>query len=227
MLLEEADLVREIGRWSEDLEAQQPRDPPIHRIDRDRRRAQTGPVAEPRELPMGVEPAQQQSIGGRLTCQHLVHFGQLGGDELRRGRRGRIERPRVQRRNAGRLRVGVADPGIQPLPPEDHQDSMTLLVVELDPLHRRGQPVDHATSLLVGDPPGSPVHDVAVGVQGAEVPPGGHVTGMELDVETGGAERPASEHELEGVVSEQREMARSGARCDPRTDRLEETGHAF
>ena len=94
-------------------------------------------------------------------------------------------------------------------------------------MHHRGQPVDHATSLLVGDPAGSPVHDVAVGVQRAEVPPSGHVAGMELDVETGGAERPASEHELEGVVAEQREMARSGARCDPRTDRLEETGHAF
>jgi len=104
---------------------------------------------------------------------------------------------------------------------------MALLVVELDALHGCGQPRHDPSSLVVGDPAGSPVHDVAVGVQGAEVPPGGHVTGMELHVETGGAECPASQHELEGVVSEQREVARSGARCDPGTDRLEEAGHAF
>ena len=86
---------------------------------------------------------------------------------------------------------------------------------------------DHATSLLVGDPAGAPVDDVALGIERAQVPPRGHVAGMQRHAETGGAQRPASQHEPERVVAEQGEMPRTGARRDPRTDRLEQPRHAF
>ena len=62
-------------------------------------------------------------------------------------------------------------------------DPMTLLVVELDSLDGVRQPRDHAPGLFVGDPARPPIHDVAVGVERAEVPSGGHISRVQLDVE--------------------------------------------
>ena len=60
---------------------------------------------------------------------------------------------------------------------------MSLLVVELRAGTAVGEPRHHAASLLIGDPAGATVDDGAVGIERAEIPPRGHVAGMQRHAE--------------------------------------------
>ena len=99
---------------------------------------------------------------------------------------------------------------------------MSLLVVELRGRDLRVEPRHDPPPLLIGDAAGAPIDDGALGIERAEVPPRGHVAGMQRHAETRGAQRPASQHEPEGVVAEQGEMPGTGARGDPGADGLEQ-----
>ena len=87
--------------------------------------------------------------------------------------------------------------------------------------------VDHGQRLGVGDAPGAPVGERAVGAEGGEVAAGGDVAGAQLEVESRGRQRAASELELLGVVAEEPEVTGSRAGGDAGPDRLEHAGGAL
>jgi hypothetical protein len=64
------------------------------------------------------------------------------------------------------------------------------------------------------DPPGAPVGDDGVRVVGGEVGAGAHVARRDLHVEPGGFEDAAADFVLDGVVAEEREVARAAAGRD-------------
>ena len=84
-----------------------------------------------------------------------------------------------------------------------------------------------ASASAIGDAPGAPVGERAVGAEGGEVAAGGDVAGAQLEVEAGGRQRAAPELELLGVVAEEPEVTGSRAGRDAGPDRLEHAGGAF
>ena len=92
--------------------------------------------------------------------------------------------------------------------------------------HRGLEPLDDGLRLGVGNAPGAPVGDRAVRRQCGEVAAGGDVAGFQLEVETGGRQRTASELELLGVVAEQAEVPGARPGRDAGADRLDEAGAA-
>ncbi len=192
------------------------------------------PVAllEARELPVRVEAAEQHDVGSgiarRAPCADLrVELDDEVGGAFRFGR----ERRRRERRDARLLRVGVAEPRVEPVAAQHDQQPVLALVPEehlhAREVHRGLQPIDDGLRLGVGDAPGAPVGDDAAGAERHEVAAGRDVARLELEVETGGRERAAPELEPFGVVAEEAQVARTGSGRDPRADGLAEAGAAF
>ena len=134
---------------------------------------------------------------------------QLGG-ALGLGRAGL----RLERGHADDLGVGVGQVAVQALAAQ-HQQAAVLplgLEEELDPveLDLAHQQLADGGRLLGGQPAGPAVGDDPVGVQGAEVDPGGHVAGLELEADAGRRQGAPADLVGERVVAEQAEVA--GAR---------------
>ena len=178
---------------------------------------------------MGVEPAQQQAVGGGLVRQHPAH---LLGSVAATSSAVAAAAGSSGRGSSGGTPVacGSVSPirGSRPCPPGRPRG--------LDAPSRGGTRAlrrprtSRATTRRASSSEIRPARRstmLPVGVEGAQVPPGGHVAGMQLDAETGGARAPRVPARTERVVAEQREMSRAGARCDPRADRLEEPRHAL
>ena len=231
VLLQEAHLLRQVRGWAEDVEAEQGRDAPVHRVDGHGRGAHTRALTEGRQRPLGIEPAQDEAVGGGLFGEHPPDVPERVRDESRGLPGRRVEGPGVERRYTGRLRIRVGDPRIQSSwcsgAPEDDEDAVPLLVVELRTVDLLVEPCHHSTRLLVGDPARASVDDVARGIEGAEVASRRHVARVQRHAEARGAERSSAQQEPDGVVAEQREMSGAGARRDPGPDRFEEPRHPF
>ena len=165
-------------------------------------------------------------LGRERRADLRVEFDDQVGGVLRLGHECR----RRERRHAGLLRVGVAESGIETGAAQHDEQPVLTLVPEEDlhawHVHRVLEPLDDGLRLGVGDAPGAPVGDRAVGRQRGEVAAGGDVAGLELEVEAGGRQRAATELELLGVVAEQAEVAGARPGRDARPDGLEEAGAA-
>ena len=122
--------------------------------------------------------------------------------------------------HAGVLRVGVAEAGVEAGAAQHDEQPVLALVPEehLDAGHAHPglELLDDGLRLGVGDAPGAPVGDRAVGAEGGEVAAGGDVAGAQLEVEAGGRQRAAAELELLGVVAEEAEVAGTRAGRDAR-----------
>ena len=143
------------------------RDPAVHRVDRDRGGPQPVTLLEAGQLAVRVEAAEQHDVGLRFGRERRadlrVELGDQVGGVLRLGRECR----RRERRHAGLLRVGVAEPGIEPGAAQHDEQPVLALVPEEDlharHVHRGLEPLDDGLRLGVGDAPGAPVGDRAVG----------------------------------------------------------------
>ena len=136
-----------------------------------------------------------------------------------------------ERRHAGVLGVGVGEAGVEPGAAQHHSTrcsrSWRKNTSTPGTVDSGLEPLDDSARLGVGDAPGAPVGDRAVGVEGGQVAAGGDVAGAQLEVEAGGGECAAPELELLGVVAEQPEMTGSRAGRDPGADRLDQAGGAL
>ena len=145
------------------------------------------------------------------------------GDEVGRALRLGHERRRRERAHAGLLRVGVAESGVETGAAQHDEQPVLALVPEEDlhagHVHRRLEPLDDGLRLGVGDAPGAPVGDRAVGASVARLPRAATSPATQLEVESGRRQRAAAQLELLGVVAEQAEVAGARPRRDARADR--------
>jgi hypothetical protein len=95
---------------------------------------------------------------------------------------------------------------------------------ELDPveLDLADQELADGGGLLGGEAAGAAVGDGAVGVEGAEVDPGGHVAGLELEADAGRGQGAPADLVFQRVVAEQAEVAGAGPGGDAPGDRVVE-----
>ena len=145
----------------------------------------------------------------------------LGDEVVDRGRRRlrlRGQRPARQRRDPFRLRVRLRDRGAQPRAPQHQHEAMLphRLDEQLQPRDAdAAQPLHDGGGLLAGEAAGAAVADRAIAGQGAEVAPRGDVAGLQREADPGRLQHAAADVELQGVVAEQRQVTRAGARRDP------------
>jgi hypothetical protein len=213
------------------LEAEQPRDAHVHRVGGDGQGLDLVPVGEAGQLLDAVEAAQEQEVAALAAGEQgpgLVEdpADELGG-ALGLGRAG----DRVQRGHALALGVGVGQVAVQAWAAQHQQAAVLALRLEeeLGPveLDLADQEVADAGRLLGGQPAGPAVGDGPVGGQGAEVDPGGHVAGLELEADAGRRQGAAADLVFQGVVAEQAEVAGPRAGGDAPGDRVVEPQRAL
>jgi hypothetical protein len=171
--------------------------------------------------------AEQEGVGLGLAGEQLAHLGvELGhdlGGALGVGRLGLG----LQRRDAGRLGIGVRDARVKPLAAQHDQHPVLRLGdehhVHAGDVDALAQPTNHLGRLVVGDAARPAVDDVAGVVQGGEVAARSDVARLQLDVEAGRRQGPPAQLVLQGVVAEQPEMPRPRARRDAGPDGLDES----
>ncbi len=152
---------------------------------------------------------------------------ELGGN-LGCLRAGRIRRLRREWCDARGLRVGVQHVSAQPRGTEYDDEAMFLdrLDEYLDAgnLHL-AQLNGQRRAFLAFDAAGAAVADQSLGVQRAKISARGNVIGSQFETNARRLERPAADHVLQRVVTEQRQMSGTAARSDAGLDRNAEARH--
>ncbi len=165
---------------------------------------------------------------GQESPDLLVELGDHLGGSLRPTSGGRRPPSRLR---AHDLRVRLGDGGVETFAAKHHEHAVLGLVDELhfhtfdaDPLSQR---LDYGRSFVVGKAARPTVGDAAFGVEGCNVGSGGDVPRLEHDLQPGGRQGTPAELELQRVVAEEAEVARSTSGGDSRTDRLDEPDGAL
>ena len=176
---------RRLAAGHEQIHAGELRDAAVHRIGRDRRRAQMKALAKTRQVRTRRKPARECRVGRMLVSQLLAHalderVGDASGLLV-----GRIGRQRVHRwdRLAFLVRVGVAHLTAEPGPTQHDDEAMPHAR-----LHQHFDIVDasdlalksghQSRTALARDAAGPPVGHHSTGVDGAEVGARRHVAGL-------------------------------------------------
>ena len=137
---------------------------------------------------MGVETAQQDALCLPLVGEQRAYLRGELVDQLRGVLRLGIERRRLERQLIRVLRIGVAEPGIEPVASEHHEHPVLAFVPEEHvgavEVHPGLEPVDDRPGLVVGNSSGAAVGDATLGVERAQVASGGDVARAQLEVET-------------------------------------------
>ena len=198
----------------------------VHRVHRQRRGLETIALFDGGDVGLVRHAAHQEAVRGLFLGEQrqgeLVEVGDQLRDLLLAGAL-RIQRLGGRDGEAFAIGIGVGQRAFEAGAAEDDHEAVLLARVDeylvgADLLDLRGEDVAEAFADLGGDASGAAVGDQALGIEGAEVGAGGDVAVLEFDPETECLDHPAADFPLDGVITEQREMAGAGARGDARSD---------
>ena len=209
------------------LHADQLRKSFVHRVHRQGRRLELVTLLEGRNVRLVRDAAQQETVRGlflreqrqrrlvdvRHQLRHFLLAGALG-----------IHGPRRVDRQAFAIRIGIGQRSFETGAAED--DHKPVLLARYDVHLGRAQLLDLAgqdsAETLAGlrrNAAGPAVRDDPLRVERAEVRPDGDVAALQMEPQTQGFDHPAADLELQRVVAEQGEVARTAARRNARRDR--------
>lgn len=209
-LLQDVHLLAERLSLADDVHADKSRQALVHRIDRDGSGLETVYLFVARQVRLGGEAAHRVEVSLLLVLQDPTSLNQellcnfcclLARFVFRDG---------IERWDAGRLRIGIADATAKPSASEDNDKAMFLhgLDEDLDPRNGNLPQLDRQWRTLFGrDSTGSSIRDIALRVQRTEVAADGHIARLQLEADSGRFQRTATDQIFNRIVAEQPEMA--------------------